>query len=550
MSRTSSHKKKQTDPEQADIGQGLTEPVPEKAELSMQAFTHAFHANIIYRVRDRKIIMANTAAFKLTGYSKRHLLTETIDSIFDTSGLAYRKMIKERKVAGKVLALLTLRKKNGKSLMCGIGSAIFMDAGGIENSIISIYDRSQDIYNQQKIDIEKEKIVASNIVIAKSKQKKIDTRQRKIVADNIVQAKSKQKRIDARLAADEANFLQAFISSSDILFNTDLATGETRISNGYEKSFGYPVTGNLIQIKEWLSHVHPDDHQTVLQNYSSILASKEIEWRCAYRFLRVDQSVASVSSHAIILRTARGKAFRMIGSICDNSKVVVLEERLKQEITLKEKEIAEATDDAKDTERSDIGKELHDNINQLLGASRLYLDLAKQGGDHIEMYLSRCSEYTLTAIEEIRKLTKGLTTDTIRTLGLCEAIEHKVRDTMEISTMKITFHTESFIEDSVNDKFKLNVFRIVQEQLNNILKYAKATKVSIDLLQNKKFVVLKISDNGIGFDTAKKRIGIGVNNIKSRAKFYNSIADFSSQPGRGCILSIPFLLQTELINNN
>lgn len=109
------------------------------------------------------------------------------------------------------------------------------------------------------------------------------------------------------------------------------------------------------------------------------------------------------------------------------------EEKIRYEIRLKEKQIAEAMEDAKDSARSDIGKELHDNINQLLGASRMYLEMATRGGMINKMYLSRSSEYILTAIEEIRKLTKGLATDTIIHLGLCEAIENIAEDTMEIS---------------------------------------------------------------------------------------------------------------------
>ena len=156
------------------------------------------------------------------------------------------------------------------------------------------------------------------------------------------------------------------------------------------------------------------------------------------------------------------------------------------------------------------------------------------------MYLSRSSEYTLTAIEEIRKLTKGLTTDTIKNLGLCEAIDNVTRDTMEVNPVKISCALKSFKEHSVNDKFKLNVFRIVQEQLNNILKHAKATEVTISLSQNKKSIILSISDNGVGFDTGKKRKGIGIANIKSRAASYNGTADFVSQPGQGCVLTVTF----------
>jgi PAS domain S-box-containing protein len=218
--------------------------------------------------------------------------------------------------------------------------------------------------------------------------------------------------------------------------------------------------------------------------------------------------------------------------------------RLDQEIRLKEKQISEATDEARKKERSDIGKELHDNINQLLGASRLYLNMSKRGGKDSEMFLSRSSEYTLTAIEEIRKLTKVLTTDVIKKFGLCESIHNVTRDMMEVNPIKISCAMESFIEHSVNEKFKLNVFRIVQEQLNNILNHAQATEATISLSQNKKSIILTITDNGVGFDTIKKRRGIGIDNIKSRTASYNGTADFVSQPGKGCSLIASFPVKT------
>jgi signal transduction histidine kinase len=227
----------------------------------------------------------------------------------------------------------------------------------------------------------------------------------------------------------------------------------------------------------------------------------------------------------------------------DNSLQHVLEEKLEQEIRLKAKQIAEAIEDAKGTERSDIGKELHDNVNQLLGASKLYLEMAKHGGVYGEMYLNRSSEYTLMAIEEIRKLTNGLTTDTIKNLGLTKAIENIAHDTMEASSIKIFCELDSFKEKTVPDNFKLNIFRMVQEQLNNILKHAKASEVVIRISQNKKNIILSISDNGVGFDTSKKQTGIGVANIKSRAMSFQGTADFVSQPGKGCLLSVRFAVK-------
>ena len=224
------------------------------------------------------------------------------------------------------------------------------------------------------------------------------------------------------------------------------------------------------------------------------------------------------------------------------TEILLLEEKLDHEIKLKGMQIEQATRDAKESERSDIGKELHDNINQLLGASKMFLEMAKQGGEKSEFYLSRSSEYTLKAIEEIRKLTKGLTTDIIKNIGLSEAIDNMTRDTMEMNPMKISYAVKGFIENSVNDKFKLNLFRIVQEQLTNILKHARATEVVIRLSQNKRSIVLSLSDNGVGFDTAKKQKGIGVANIKSRATSYKGTADFVSRTGHGCVLTVNFPL--------
>jgi PAS domain S-box-containing protein len=343
------------------------------------------------------------------------------------------------------------------------------------------------------------------------------------------------------------SFRLMFNSSSDILYDIDVVTNEIVLSEGYEKEFGYKIVPHMKPGQVWKEHLHPDDKEAVVKDYQRMLASDETRWKSGYRFLRSDGSVANILSSRIILRNADGKAYRMIGSMQDISKQKVLEEKLEQEIKLKEKQIADAMEDAKEAERSDIGKELHDNVNQLLGVSRLYLEMAKQGGDQSEMHLRRSSEYTLSAIEEIRKLTKGLTTDTIRHLGLCESIENLSRDAMQVNPLNILCTLDLRIESLVNDRFKLNIFRIIQEQLNNILKHARAKKVIINLFQNDQSILLVISDDGVGFDAAQKRKGIGIDNIKSRAAAYNGKADFASQPGAGCVLTVVFTLSAVLL---
>ncbi len=325
------------------------------------------------------------------------------------------------------------------------------------------------------------------------------------------------------------------------IWEWNLLTQEFQLSGGYEQLFGYPLTNSSGNPKkDWLDHIHADERDLIEKDLNKAIASKVSHWERTYRFLRANKSVAKVFNRATIMRDENGKAYRMIGVMQDTSLKQIAEKKLQNEIKLKERQIAEATEDAKDAERSHIGKELHDNVNQLLGVSRLYLQMAQKGDHHSEMYLSRSSEYTLQAIDEIRKLTKALTTDTIRNIGLVDAIENIVQDTMETNSVKIIFSCNGFKESTVSDKFKLNIYRIIQEQLNNILKHARAKKVIIGIRQTKKLIKLTINDNGIGFDRSKKTDGIGLTNIISRARSYQGIANIDSEPGKGCIVSITF----------
>jgi signal transduction histidine kinase len=97
-------------------------------------------------------------------------------------------------------------------------------------------------------------------------------------------------------------------------------------------------------------------------------------------------------------------------------------------------------------------------------------------------------------------------------------------------------------EELLDDKLKMAIFRITQEQLNNVLKHAEATHIQISIRENETVLSLRISDNGKGFDTRKKRKGIGINNIINRAEFFSGHVIIDSSPGKGCLMSVDFRL--------
>jgi two-component system, NarL family, sensor histidine kinase UhpB len=246
---------------------------------------------------------------------------------------------------------------------------------------------------------------------------------------------------------------------------------------------------------------------------------------------------------------------KSITTLIDMTRTISKQKRIdirkrQEEIKLTASQIADAVRDAHEEERADIGKELHDNVNQLLTVSRLYLEMGRTKGSQKEMYLGSSSKYILNAIEEIRKLTKGMISDVIKDMTLCEAIEKTIQDAMEIYPIKISCTQDDLIEIRLNDKVKLNIFRIIQEQLTNILKHARASVVNIGLSQNNDTLLLSISDDGVGFDTTQKAKGIGMRNIRSRAEGYNGIAKFTSRPGEGCVLTVRFPITDGLLNKN
>jgi len=92
---------------------------------------------------------------------------------------------------------------------------------------------------------------------------------------------------------------------------------------------------------------------------------------------------------------------------------------------------------------------------------------------------------------------------------------------------------------------QLNLYRIVQEQLRNIIKYADCKKIEVDLIIKNGEIKMRIMDDGIGFDVNAVKGGIGLSNIRRRAELFSGRFDIFSSPGNGCELEIDIPLKTE-----
>jgi two-component system sensor histidine kinase UhpB len=223
----------------------------------------------------------------------------------------------------------------------------------------------------------------------------------------------------------------------------------------------------------------------------------------------------------------------------DVTERIQLEEELNEQRMTRQRQITEAVIVAQEKERTEIGKELHDNVNQILGASNLYINTAMTDEEMRQELLERSTELISKAINEIRKISKSLITPGLREIGLIESIEDIIDDMrMAKDDLAIELDLQNISEEQIEDRRKLALFRMVQEQLNNIVKHARATRVLIRLSIEGADIVLTVTDNGVGFDVSRHRKGVGITNIISRAELFNGTVEIQSSPGEGCTLSV------------
>ena len=249
-----------------------------------------------------------------------------------------------------------------------------------------------------------------------------------------------------------------------------------------------------------------------------------------------------------------GKKARQV-QINDVTDRIKLQEQLVLQQKERERSITSATITAQEAERAELGRELHDNINQILVTALLFLDniISTQKVDFDR--LKYIKEIISESIKEIRKITKGLVPPALDNIGLIASIEGVISNVRSVSGIVFNISLDDFLEEVISEDLKLMIYRIVQEQLNNIVKHSEASIVEIGLTQkDDNAIVLLIRDNGIGHNIADKPNGVGLQNIKTRAALHYGEVAIKTSLGNGFELIVTFPMHEnhlkELTNTN
>jgi signal transduction histidine kinase len=218
--------------------------------------------------------------------------------------------------------------------------------------------------------------------------------------------------------------------------------------------------------------------------------------------------------------------------------MVVMKEQFAQELLRSQLEIQEST-------MKNIAQELHDNIGQVLSVIKLWLAIlpVDQGHPAYEG-VQNSREMLNKVIYDMADLTKSLHTDRITEIGLTEAIRFDLDTLRKTGLFEINFAVSGEQVDFDRQK-SIFLFRMYQEIMNNILKHSKAVhvRVSVNYSADNKFVLV-VEDDGVGFDMQAKQKqvsssnGLGLKNMKNRARLIGAEISIESQPAKGTVISV------------
>jgi signal transduction histidine kinase len=295
----------------------------------------------------------------------------------------------------------------------------------------------------------------------------------------------------------------------------------------------------------WLHRVHPDDQLVVRDLLVEILtAPHQQTFEMEYRFKRDDGEYAYIYDRCIILKDEKNKPFRLIGAAQDISDRKRLErELIKAELDY-QRLINQATVDSQEKERAEIGKELHDNINQVLTTTKLYLDLALTEPSLKENLIQKSLTNINNVIQEIRLLSRSLMDPSVGDLGLIASINDLIENIHLTQKLFIVLRADDCLEEKLDANQKLAIFRIIQESLSNVLRHAKADQVIIEMRAALNELKLTIKDNGMGFSSETLKKGAGLKNIQNRIYLIGGTLQLLSKPGGGCSLHLQCPIKT------
>jgi PAS domain S-box-containing protein len=278
----------------------------------------------------------------------------------------------------------------------------------------------------------------------------------------------------------------------------------------------------------WAEGIHSEDVDNCLREYTEAFENRE-EFEAEYRLCRHDGEYRWISDRGVPRFNADGSFAGYIGCCID----VTDRKRAEEALSTIGRRLIEAHEE----ERTWIGRELHDDINQQLALLAVELDRLR----HENPSEWKITERLGNVLQRIHNISTGvqalshrLHSSKLDCLGLGSAAKSFCRELSENAKVKVHF-TQSEIPSGIPKEVSLSVFRVLQEALHNAVKYSGVQTFHVDLRGTDEDIELTVTDEGKGFEEqeAFSRQGLGLISMRERIQMVHGVFDIKTEPGAG-----------------
>jgi signal transduction histidine kinase len=223
-------------------------------------------------------------------------------------------------------------------------------------------------------------------------------------------------------------------------------------------------------------------------------------------------------------------------------------------------EFAQSPISVEEEEKKRISRELHDGLGQLLTSMNLHIQQCLNSCDDQNLQITQQEEHKESlhalssmvklAMSEVRTICSAIRPAILDDLGVIAAISWQCRQISQISTDFEVMADFNIDESDIPDTLKTVIYRIVQESLNNALKYSQAKQVKVNLWHTRNTIQLTIEDDGVGFDPAmiKDRLGMGLMSMRERAQSVNGSLQVNAEVDQGVKIAVSFPVRKIALN--
>lgn len=318
------------------------------------------------------------------------------------------------------------------------------------------------------------------------------------------------------------------------------------LSNYYDKindlKTAFAYSDSLIVLKDSLYGLHLDESMAEMQTkYETEKKDLEIANNKTEIKLKDEESkqkttiIFSIIGFAILLSISAFLFYR--------KKKIEQQAIVDSEIAIQKELRVKSVIEAEEKERRRIAQDLHDGVGQILSAAKLNLS-GLESQINLEDQKQKDSfknamDLIDDSVKEVRAVSHNMMPNTLIKLGLASAIKEFITKLGNVPNLKIDLEIVG-LDKRIDENVETVLYRVIQEIVANIIKHAKASEISLQMIKHERELSIIVEDNGVGFDTSKINIfeGIGLKNIISRIEFINGTVHFDSTINHGTTVVI------------